>query len=163
MHVTRKERYNICFSYAVTTQALFSFNCHYMHTDNMRFSGHLLLQKIAHNTNMFFVVVFTEDVYYKARWDGGGYLGKENTVPLRLIYRMDNYSQTTHDDLNTRIRGSFDSKQVRSRRGRLPSGRSEPPLNHWYGRPVRRIPTVLLLLETSRYSNVVYVFVSEPC
>ncbi|XP_062395073.1 disintegrin and metalloproteinase domain-containing protein 22 isoform X2 [Sardina pilchardus] len=51
------------------------------------------------------------DADYKARRDGSGYLGKENTVPLRLIYRMDNYSQTTHDVLNTRIRASFDSKQ----------------------------------------------------
>ncbi|XP_048116064.1 disintegrin and metalloproteinase domain-containing protein 22 isoform X1 [Alosa alosa] len=52
-----------------------------------------------------------EDADYKARRDGSGYLGKEKTVPLRLIYRMDNYSQTTHDVLNTRIRASFDSKQ----------------------------------------------------
>ncbi|XP_031432575.1 disintegrin and metalloproteinase domain-containing protein 22 isoform X2 [Clupea harengus] len=52
-----------------------------------------------------------ENAFYKARRDGSGYLGKENTVPLRLIYRMDNYSQTTHDVLNTRIRASSDSKQ----------------------------------------------------
>lgn len=52
-----------------------------------------------------------EDAFSKGRRDGSGYLGKENAVPLRLVYRMDNYTQTTHNVLNTRIKAASDSKQ----------------------------------------------------
>ncbi|XP_036395052.1 disintegrin and metalloproteinase domain-containing protein 22 isoform X1 [Megalops cyprinoides] len=47
----------------------------------------------------------------KTDWDASRFFGKEITIPLRLIYRMDNDSQTTHDVLNTRIKASSDSKQ----------------------------------------------------
>ncbi|KAJ8291021.1 hypothetical protein GJAV_G00020490 [Gymnothorax javanicus] len=43
--------------------------------------------------------------------DKSRFFGKEITIPLRLIYRMDNDSQITHDVLNTRIKASSDSKQ----------------------------------------------------
>ncbi|XP_061119610.1 disintegrin and metalloproteinase domain-containing protein 22 isoform X3 [Conger conger] len=43
--------------------------------------------------------------------DTNRFFGKEITIPLRLIYRMDNDSQITHDVLNTRIKASSDSKQ----------------------------------------------------
>ncbi|XP_030639755.1 disintegrin and metalloproteinase domain-containing protein 22 [Chanos chanos] len=48
------------------------------------------------------------DAWAKARAlrDESRFLGKENTVPVRLIYRMDNDSQTAHDILNTRVRGT---------------------------------------------------------
>ncbi|XP_064195184.1 disintegrin and metalloproteinase domain-containing protein 22 isoform X1 [Anguilla rostrata] len=43
--------------------------------------------------------------------DTNRFFGKEITIPLRLIYRMDNDSQISHDVLNTRIKASSDSKQ----------------------------------------------------
>lgn len=48
----------------------------------------------------------------RARRDDARYLGRENTVPVRLLYRMDGDTQTAHDVLNTRVRMSSDSKQV---------------------------------------------------
>ncbi|ROL41384.1 Disintegrin and metalloproteinase domain-containing protein 22 [Anabarilius grahami] len=47
----------------------------------------------------------------RARRDDARYLGRENTVPVRLMYRMDGDTQTAHDVLNTRVRMSSDSKQ----------------------------------------------------
>ncbi|XP_076869019.1 disintegrin and metalloproteinase domain-containing protein 22 isoform X2 [Brachyhypopomus gauderio] len=46
----------------------------------------------------------------RALRDESRFLGKENTVPLRLIYRNNN-SQSTHDVLNTRIKASSDAEQ----------------------------------------------------
>ncbi|KAG9342820.1 hypothetical protein JZ751_015692 [Albula glossodonta] len=43
--------------------------------------------------------------------DASRFFGREITIPLRLIYRMDNDSQTTHDVLSTRIKASFDKKE----------------------------------------------------
>lgn len=48
----------------------------------------------------------------RARRDDARYLGRENTVPVRLMYRMDGDTQTAHDVLNTRVRMSPDRKQV---------------------------------------------------
>uniref|UniRef100_A0A673MXQ1 Protein DBF4 homolog A-like n=1 Tax=Sinocyclocheilus rhinocerous TaxID=307959 RepID=A0A673MXQ1_9TELE len=39
------------------------------------------------------------------------FLGRENTVPVRLVYRVDGDSQAAHNVLNTRLRLSSDSKQ----------------------------------------------------
>uniref|UniRef100_A0A672RYU9 ADAM metallopeptidase domain 22 n=1 Tax=Sinocyclocheilus grahami TaxID=75366 RepID=A0A672RYU9_SINGR len=39
------------------------------------------------------------------------FLGRENTVPVRLVYRVDGDSQAAHDVLNTRLRLRSDSKQ----------------------------------------------------
>ncbi|XP_015213426.2 disintegrin and metalloproteinase domain-containing protein 22 isoform X1 [Lepisosteus oculatus] len=47
----------------------------------------------------------------KAGRNDSRFLVKENTVPLRLIYRMNNDSQATHHVLNTRIKTSSDIKQ----------------------------------------------------
>ncbi|KAL0171459.1 hypothetical protein M9458_031770, partial [Cirrhinus mrigala] len=47
----------------------------------------------------------------RARRDDARFLGRENTVPVRLVYRMDGDSQAAHDVLNTRVRMSSDSKQ----------------------------------------------------
>ncbi|KAK1172561.1 disintegrin and metalloproteinase domain-containing protein 22-like isoform X2 [Acipenser oxyrinchus oxyrinchus] len=43
----------------------------------------------------------------KASRNDSRFIGRENTLPLRLIYRMDNDSQTTHHTLNTRIKTSL--------------------------------------------------------
>lgn len=48
----------------------------------------------------------------KARRDAGRFVGKENTVPLRLVYSSQNHSQITHDELSTRVKASPDSTQV---------------------------------------------------
>uniref|UniRef100_A0A3B3R3E9 ADAM metallopeptidase domain 22 n=1 Tax=Paramormyrops kingsleyae TaxID=1676925 RepID=A0A3B3R3E9_9TELE len=48
----------------------------------------------------------------KAGEDAGGAFGKENTVPVRLIYSMDNGSQITNDVLSTRITASPDPQQM---------------------------------------------------
>lgn len=48
----------------------------------------------------------------RARRDDARFLGKESTVPVRLMYRIDGDTQTPHDVLNTRVRTSSDSKQV---------------------------------------------------
>ncbi|KAA0702780.1 Disintegrin and metalloproteinase domain-containing protein 22 [Triplophysa tibetana] len=47
----------------------------------------------------------------RARGDDGRFLGKENTVPVRLVFQKDGDSLTSHDVLNTRVRMSSDSKQ----------------------------------------------------
>uniref|UniRef100_A0A671MBJ2 Disintegrin and metalloproteinase domain-containing protein 22-like n=1 Tax=Sinocyclocheilus anshuiensis TaxID=1608454 RepID=A0A671MBJ2_9TELE len=47
----------------------------------------------------------------RARRDVARFLGRENTVPVRLVYRVDGDSQAAHDVLNTRLRLSSDSKQ----------------------------------------------------
>ncbi|KAK7146918.1 hypothetical protein R3I94_009682 [Phoxinus phoxinus] len=47
----------------------------------------------------------------RARRDDARFLGKESTVPVRLMYRIDGDTQTPHDVLNTRVRTSSDSKQ----------------------------------------------------
>uniref|UniRef100_A0A9J7Y6J3 ADAM metallopeptidase domain 22 n=1 Tax=Cyprinus carpio carpio TaxID=630221 RepID=A0A9J7Y6J3_CYPCA len=47
----------------------------------------------------------------RARRDDARFLGRENTVPVRLVYRMDGDGQDAHDVLNTRVRLSSDSKQ----------------------------------------------------
>ncbi|XP_043973194.1 disintegrin and metalloproteinase domain-containing protein 22 isoform X4 [Gambusia affinis] len=48
----------------------------------------------------------------KARRDAGRFVGKENTVPLRLVYSSQNHSQITHDELSTRVKASPDSTQM---------------------------------------------------
>lgn len=48
----------------------------------------------------------------KALRDAGRFVGKENTVPLRLVYSSQNHSQITHDELSTRVKASLDSTQV---------------------------------------------------
>ncbi|XP_016381979.1 disintegrin and metalloproteinase domain-containing protein 22 isoform X1 [Sinocyclocheilus rhinocerous] len=47
----------------------------------------------------------------RARRDDARFLGRENTVPVRLVYRVDGDSQAAHNVLNTRLRLSSDSKQ----------------------------------------------------
>uniref|UniRef100_A0A3B3VFR3 ADAM metallopeptidase domain 22 n=1 Tax=Poecilia latipinna TaxID=48699 RepID=A0A3B3VFR3_9TELE len=44
--------------------------------------------------------------------DAGRFVGKENTVPLRLVYSSQNHSQITHDELSTRVKASPDSTQM---------------------------------------------------
>uniref|UniRef100_A0A3B3YHV2 ADAM metallopeptidase domain 22 n=1 Tax=Poecilia mexicana TaxID=48701 RepID=A0A3B3YHV2_9TELE len=44
--------------------------------------------------------------------DAGRFVGKENTVPLRLVYSSQNHSQITHDELSTRVKASPDSAQM---------------------------------------------------
>ncbi|XP_026865320.2 disintegrin and metalloproteinase domain-containing protein 22 isoform X1 [Electrophorus electricus] len=48
----------------------------------------------------------------RALRDESRFFGKENTVPVRLIFRTDNNSQTTHDVLNTRIQANSDAEQT---------------------------------------------------
>lgn len=50
----------------------------------------------------------------KALRDAGRFVGKEDTVPLRLLYSRHNHSQITQDELSTRIKASAssDSTQV---------------------------------------------------
>ncbi|XP_016137699.1 uncharacterized protein [Sinocyclocheilus grahami] len=48
----------------------------------------------------------------RARRDVARFLGRENTVPVRLVYRVDGDSQAAHDVLNTRLRLRSDSKQT---------------------------------------------------
>lgn len=79
---------------------------------------------------MFFIAVFCEDeniavinigVFLcagdalsnaKALRDASRFVGKEDTVPLRLLYSMHNHSQVMHDVLNTRLKASSGSIQV---------------------------------------------------
>lgn len=42
----------------------------------------------------------------KALRDAGRLAGKEDTVPLRLLYSRHNHSQITQDELSTRVQGS---------------------------------------------------------
>ncbi|KAK5862305.1 hypothetical protein PBY51_017715 [Eleginops maclovinus] len=48
----------------------------------------------------------------KALRDAGRFVGKEDTVPLRLLYSRHNHSQITGDELSTRVKASSGSKQV---------------------------------------------------
>uniref|UniRef100_A0A3P8ZVV8 ADAM metallopeptidase domain 22 n=1 Tax=Esox lucius TaxID=8010 RepID=A0A3P8ZVV8_ESOLU len=48
----------------------------------------------------------------KAVRDASRFVGKEDTVPLRLLYSMHNRSQIPHDVLNTRTRASTSPTQV---------------------------------------------------
>uniref|UniRef100_A0A8C4GXV7 ADAM metallopeptidase domain 22 n=1 Tax=Dicentrarchus labrax TaxID=13489 RepID=A0A8C4GXV7_DICLA len=48
----------------------------------------------------------------KALRDAGRFVGKEDTVPLRLLYSKHNHSQITQDELSTRVKGSPGSTQV---------------------------------------------------
>uniref|UniRef100_A0A3B4T8X3 ADAM metallopeptidase domain 22 n=1 Tax=Seriola dumerili TaxID=41447 RepID=A0A3B4T8X3_SERDU len=48
----------------------------------------------------------------KALRDAGRFVGKEDTVPLRLLYNRHNHSQITQDELSTRVKASFGSSQV---------------------------------------------------
>lgn len=45
----------------------------------------------------------------KALRDAGRLAGKEDTVPLRLLYSRHNHSQITQDELSTRVQGSSSS------------------------------------------------------
>uniref|UniRef100_A0A3Q4AJS0 Uncharacterized protein n=1 Tax=Mola mola TaxID=94237 RepID=A0A3Q4AJS0_MOLML len=49
---------------------------------------------------------------FKALRDAGRFVGKEDTVPLRLLYSRRNHSQITEDELSTRIRAGSGSTQV---------------------------------------------------
>lgn len=59
-----------------------------------------------------FIILGDALVKTRARRDDARFLGRENTVPVRLVYRMDGDSQAAHDVLNTRVRLSSDRKQV---------------------------------------------------
>lgn len=48
----------------------------------------------------------------KALRDAGRFVGKEDTVPLRLLYSRHNHSQITQDELSTRVEASSGSAQV---------------------------------------------------
>ncbi|KAI4785225.1 hypothetical protein KUCAC02_037890, partial [Chaenocephalus aceratus] len=48
----------------------------------------------------------------KALRDAGRFVGKEDTVPLRLLYSRHNHSQITEDELSTRVKASSGSSQV---------------------------------------------------
>uniref|UniRef100_A0A3Q2C824 ADAM metallopeptidase domain 22 n=1 Tax=Cyprinodon variegatus TaxID=28743 RepID=A0A3Q2C824_CYPVA len=48
----------------------------------------------------------------KARRDAGRFVGKEDTVPLRLVYSRHSHRQITHDELSTRVKASPGSTQV---------------------------------------------------
>lgn len=48
----------------------------------------------------------------KALRDAGRFVGKEDTVPLRLLYSRHNHSQITQDELSTRVKASSGSAQV---------------------------------------------------
>ncbi|XP_067093410.1 disintegrin and metalloproteinase domain-containing protein 22 [Osmerus mordax] len=64
----------------------------------------------------------------KALRDASRFVGKEDTVPLRLLYSMHNHSQVMHDVLNTRLKassGSIQGQQGRDlpgQRGRMRGG-----------------------------------------
>ncbi|CDQ69245.1 unnamed protein product [Oncorhynchus mykiss] len=47
----------------------------------------------------------------KAVRDASRFAGKEDTVPLRLLYSMHNHSQITHDVISTRTRASSSPTQ----------------------------------------------------
>ncbi|KAM9310193.1 disintegrin and metalloproteinase domain-containing protein 22 [Pholidichthys leucotaenia] len=48
----------------------------------------------------------------KALRDAGRFVGKEDTVPLRLLYSRHNHSQITEDELSTRVKAASSSMQV---------------------------------------------------
>lgn len=45
----------------------------------------------------------------KALRDAGRFVGKEDTVPLRLLYSRHNHSQITQDEISTRVKASSGS------------------------------------------------------
>ncbi|KAM7383489.1 hypothetical protein PAMP_003135 [Pampus punctatissimus] len=47
----------------------------------------------------------------KALRDADRFVGKEDTVPLRLLYSRHNHSQITEDKISTRVKGSSGSNQ----------------------------------------------------
>ncbi|KAM7420788.1 hypothetical protein PAMA_015148 [Pampus argenteus] len=47
----------------------------------------------------------------KALRDAGRFVGKEDTVPLRLLYSRHNHSQITEDKISTRVKGISGSNQ----------------------------------------------------
>nr|XP_057940086.1 disintegrin and metalloproteinase domain-containing protein 22 isoform X3 [Doryrhamphus excisus] len=49
---------------------------------------------------------------FKAPRKEGRFLGKEDTVPVRLLYSRHNHSQIGHDELSTRVKGRPGSTQV---------------------------------------------------
>lgn len=49
---------------------------------------------------------------WKALRDAGRFAGKEDTVPLRLLYSRDNRSQVAQDELSTRVNYGPGSAQV---------------------------------------------------
>lgn len=48
----------------------------------------------------------------KALRDAGRFVGKEDTVPLRLLYSREDRSQISHEELSTRVKASPGSLQV---------------------------------------------------
>lgn len=48
----------------------------------------------------------------KALRDAGRFVGKEDTVPVRLLYSRHSHSQLEHDELSTRVKVSSGSTQV---------------------------------------------------
>jgi len=84
----------------------------------------------------------------RARRDDARFLGKESTVPVRLMYRIDGDTQTPHDVLNTRVRTSSDSKQVCMVSSRV----SMPSVC-----PIGMLSLLPLPLETRCSSNDVFV------
>lgn len=44
--------------------------------------------------------------------DSARFVGKEDTVPLRLLYSRHNHGQITQDELSTRVKASSASTQV---------------------------------------------------
>lgn len=48
----------------------------------------------------------------KSLRDSARFVGKEDTVPLRLLYSRHNHSQITQDELSTRVKASSGSTQV---------------------------------------------------
>lgn len=60
----------------------------------------------------------------KALRDAGRFVGKENTVPLRLLFSRLNHSQVLHDELSTRVKASPGATQVHAGVIVLPSRRA---------------------------------------
>uniref|UniRef100_A0A8C4GY84 ADAM metallopeptidase domain 22 n=1 Tax=Dicentrarchus labrax TaxID=13489 RepID=A0A8C4GY84_DICLA len=61
---------------------------------------------------LFFFILLHALSSLKALRDAGRFVGKEDTVPLRLLYSKHNHSQITQDELSTRVKGSPGSTQV---------------------------------------------------
>lgn len=49
---------------------------------------------------------------FKALRDAARFVGKEDTVPLRLLYSRHNHRQVAQDELSTRVEASSGSTQV---------------------------------------------------
>lgn len=82
----------------------------------------------------------------KALRDAGRFVGKEDTVPLRLLYSRHNHSQITEDELSTRVKASSGSSQVHS-----------VLLSGWRGVSAWRLCVCVLLSAAC-----VFMFVSPP-